>query len=186
MKPTPRPQTTNGVRSGCRRSGKNTISCASRICSIATSPTTCIPTARSSSGDWGLALMAHHYNRIAKKDGGKSDAVWATKGKNDCTNGTCVLDLERGVVDRIWEEPWQTDTCIGSWHYDKEVKYKSPKIVIDMLVDIVSRNGNLLLNFPLPSSGMLDPEELKVLAEITKWMAVNSEAIHATPTASRQ
>ena len=131
-------------------------------------------------GDWGLALMAHHYNRIAKKDGGKSDTVWATKGKSDCINGTCVLDLERGVVDSIWEEPWQTDTCIGSWHYDKEVKYKSPKIVIDMLVDIVSRNGNLLLNFPLPSSGMLDPEELKVLAEITKWMAVNSEAIHGT------
>src|SRR3954465_7978403 len=49
-----------------------------------------------------------------------------------------------------------------------------------MLVDIVSRNGNLLLNFPLPNSGMLDPEELKVLDEITKWMAVNSDAIYGT------
>ena len=49
-----------------------------------------------------------------------------------------------------------------------------------MLVDIVSRNGNLLLNFPLPSSGMLDPEELKILDEITRWMAVNSEAIYGT------
>ncbi len=49
-----------------------------------------------------------------------------------------------------------------------------------MLVDIVSRNGNLLLNFPLPSSGMLDPEELKILDEITKWMAVNSEGIYGT------
>jgi alpha-L-fucosidase len=131
-------------------------------------------------GDWGVALMAHHYNRVAKRSGGKVDAVWANKGRNDCVNGTCVLDLERGVVDRIWDEPWQTDTCIGNWHYDKEAKYKSPKIVIDMLVDIVSRNGNLLLNFPLPSSGMLDPEELKVLDEITKWMAVNSEAIYGT------
>jgi alpha-L-fucosidase len=84
------------------------------------------------------------------------------------------------VVDRIWEEPWQTDTCIGHWHYDKEAQYKSPKIVIDMLVDIVSRNGNLLLNFPLPSNGMLDPEELKILAEITDWMAINSEAIYGT------
>jgi len=131
-------------------------------------------------GQWGEALMAHHYNVIAKKFGGKVEAVWANKGKDDCVHGTCLLDLERGVVDRIWDEPWQTDTCIGQWHYNKEAKYKSPKIVIDMLVDIVSRNGNLLLNFPLPNNGMLDPEELKVLDEITKWMAVNSDAIYGT------
>jgi alpha-L-fucosidase len=130
-------------------------------------------------GQWGVSLMAHHYNRIAGKRG-FTEAVWATKGKADCVQGTCLLDLERGVVDRIWDTPWQTDTCIGNWHYDKEAKYKSPKIVIDMLVDIVSRNGNLLLNFPLPSSGMLDPDELKVLDEITKWMAVNSEGIYGT------
>jgi alpha-L-fucosidase len=49
-----------------------------------------------------------------------------------------------------------------------------------MLADIVSRNGNLLLNFPLPSSGMLDSKELAILDEITKWMAVNSEAIYST------
>ena len=131
-------------------------------------------------GEWGLGVAAHLYNRIAKKYGGKIEAVYANKGKTDCVNGTCVLDLERGVVDRIWDEPWQTDTCIGAWHYDKEAKYKSPKIVIDMLVDIVSRNGNLLLNFPLPSNGMLDPEELKILDEITRWMAVNSDAIYGT------
>jgi alpha-L-fucosidase len=52
--------------------------------------------------------------------------------------------------------------------------------VIDMLVDIVSRNGNLMLNFPLPNSGALDDQELKILDEITRWMAVNSEAIYAT------
>jgi alpha-L-fucosidase len=130
--------------------------------------------------EWGLNLLAHHYNSNAGRNGGKVEAVWANKGKDDCTTGTCVLDLERGVVEKIWERPWQTDTCIGHWHYDKEAQYKSPKIVIDMLVDIVSRNGNLLLNFPLPSSGMLDPEELKVLDEITRWMAVNSEGIYAT------
>jgi alpha-L-fucosidase len=106
--------------------------------------------------------------------------VWANKGKDDCKHGTCLLDLERGVVDRIWDEPWQTDTCIGHWHYDKEAEYKPAKIVIDMLVDIVSRNGNLLLNFPLPSSGMLDDAEVAILDEITAWMAVNGEAIYGT------
>jgi alpha-L-fucosidase len=130
--------------------------------------------------EWGLGLTAHHYNRLAGKRGGKVEAVWANKGKNDCVKGTCVLDLERGVVDRIWDDPWQTDTCVGRWHYDKEAVYKSPKIVIDMLVDIVSRNGNLLLNFPLPSNGMLDAEELKILDEVTKWMAVNGEGIYST------
>jgi alpha-L-fucosidase len=52
--------------------------------------------------------------------------------------------------------------------------------VVDLLVDIVSRNGNLLLNFPLPASGMLDIEELKTLAGITAWMKVNSEGIYST------
>lgn len=130
--------------------------------------------------EWGLGVTAHLYNRIAKKYGGKVEAVYANKGKTDCVKGTCVLDLERGVVDRIWDEPWQTDTCIGHWHYDKEAEYKTPKIVIDMLVDIVSRNGNLLLNFPLPSNGMLDTQEMRILDEITKWMAVNGVAIYGT------
>jgi alpha-L-fucosidase len=108
------------------------------------------------------------------------EAVYNSKRREDCDAGTCVLDLERGIVDKIWPNAWQTDTCIGNWHYDREAHYKSPKTVIDMLVDIVSRNGNLLLNFPLPNSGELDPEERKILAEITKWMAVNSEGIYST------
>jgi alpha-L-fucosidase len=130
--------------------------------------------------EWGLGMTAHLYNRIAKKYGGKVEAVYANKGKNDCVKGTCVLDLERGIVDNIRDEPWQTDTCIGTWHYNKEARYKSPKIVIDMLVDIVSRNGNLLLNFPLPSSGALDAEELYILDELSRWMAVNGDAIYGT------
>ncbi len=130
--------------------------------------------------EWGLGMTAHLYNRIAKKYNGRIEAVYANKGKNDCVNGTCVLDLERGIVDNIRDEPWQTDTCIGTWHYNKEAKYKSPKTIIDMLVDIVSRNGNLLLNFPLPSSGALDAEELYVLDELSRWMAVNGDAIYGT------
>jgi alpha-L-fucosidase len=58
--------------------------------------------------------------------------------------------------------------------------YKTPKKVIDLLVDIVSKNGNLLLNFPLPASGELDPEEMKTLDGITAWMSVNDEGIFNT------
>ena len=91
-----------------------------------------------------------------------------------------MVDHERNVIGEIDPVPWQTDTCIGEWHYKVGVVYKPAKKVIDMLVDIVSKNGNLLLNFPLPASGELDPEELKVLEGITAWIAVNGEAIYAT------
>ena len=130
--------------------------------------------------EYGLSLVAHLYNTNAARHGGKAEAVYTSKTRQDCQTGTCVLDLERGVAGGIPADPWQTDTCIGDWHYNRAAKYKTPKRVIDMLVDIVSRNGNLMLNFPLPNSGALDPEELKILDEITKWMAVNSEGIYDT------
>ena len=130
--------------------------------------------------EYGLALVANLYNTSAKLHGGRVEAVYTSKLASDCETGTCVLDWERGVAAGIPANPWQTDTCIGDWHYNREAKYKSPKRVIDMLVDIVSRNGNLMLNFPLPNSGMLDAAELKILDEIAKWMAVNSEGIYAT------
>ena len=130
--------------------------------------------------EYGLSLVAHVYNLSAKEHGGKVESIYNSKRHEDCAVGTCVLDLERGIVDKIWPDPWQTDTCIGAWHYKKGIQYKTPKIVIDMLTDIVSRNGNLLLNFPLPGSGELDADERKILAEITAWMNVNSEGIYGS------
>jgi len=131
-------------------------------------------------GDWGYRLVSHYYNSNAKAHGGKVEGVYTSKTAKDCETGTCILDIERGIANEIKPNPWQTDTCIGNWHYKKDLTYKTPKIVIDMLCDIVSRNGNLMLNFPLPNSGALDAEELKVLDGITKWMAVNSEGIYGT------
>ena len=132
--------------------------------------------------EYGLQTLAHLYNKSASKNGGKTQAVYTSKRAEDSQIGTCVYDVERGVVENIWPRPWQTDTCIGDWHYSKAAvgHYKTPKTVIDMLVDIVSRNGNLMLNFPLPASGMLDNYELKVLDGISKWMAVNSDGIYGT------
>ena len=129
---------------------------------------------------YGLSVVANLYNLSAQKHGGRVEAIYNSKLNTDCETGTCVLDLERTIVDRVWPAPWQTDTCVGNWHYLRGVKYKTPKVVIDMLVDVVSRNGNLLLNFPLPNSGELDAEELKILEGITSWMAVNNEAIYGT------
>lgn len=130
--------------------------------------------------DYGLATVAHLYNTSAARNGGRVEAVYFSKRDADCQHGTCVLDRERGVLSEISPRPWQTDTCIGEWHYKYGARYKTPKRVVDMLVDIVSRNGNLLLNFPLPASGELDLQERQILEEITDWMAVNREAIVGT------
>lgn len=102
------------------------------------------------------------------------------KENTDCAAGTCLFDHERGVDAGIAANPWQTDTCIGQWHYKRGQQYKTAKRVIDLLVDIVSKNGNLLLNFPLPNSGELDSNKMRVLEGITAWMQVNGEGIYAT------
>jgi len=130
--------------------------------------------------EYGLALVANLYNIDAKRHAGRCEAVYFSKLPSDCQVGTCVQDWERGVAAGIAENPWQTDSSVGDWHYNIDDRYNSPKYVIDLLVDIVSRNGNLLLNFPLPDSGELDYEELVILDEITKWMAINGEGIYAT------
>ncbi|HWC58810.1 MAG TPA: alpha-L-fucosidase [Verrucomicrobiae bacterium] len=131
-------------------------------------------------GEWGLNLVAHFYNQNLLRNDGRMEGVYTSKRESDSAAGMCVFDKERGVVDGIWAQPWQTDSCVGHWHYDRNVTYKTPKRVIDMLVDVVSRNGNLLLNFPLNTRGALDAEEQKILAAITAWMGVNGEAIHGT------
>jgi alpha-L-fucosidase len=130
--------------------------------------------------EYGLSTVAELYNVSAGLHQGKVEAVYCSKLASDCTVGTCIVDHERGVSDAISDIPWQTDTCIGDWHYKRGEIYKTPKKVIDLMVDIVSKNGNLLLNFPLPNSGELDPDESKVLEGITGWMAVNKEGIYGS------
>ena len=131
-------------------------------------------------GRWGRSLVAHYYNQSLRWHKGSLDVVYSAKQRSECVTGACTLDVERGVVDDIELHPFQTDTCIGDWHYKRGATYKRPKTVLDLLVDVVSRNGNLLLNIPLPASGMPDDEELRILDDITAWMKVNSEGIYAT------
>ena len=91
-----------------------------------------------------------------------------------------VEDLERGVKDTINKYPWQTDTSIGDWYYRTGQKYKSSTEIVQMLVDIVSKNGNLLINVVQTPEGDLEPDMLKILDEIGKWTAANGEAIYGT------
>jgi alpha-L-fucosidase len=95
-----------------------------------------------------------------------------------------VEDIERGVATEIREAPWQTDTCIGSWHYDRRIfeqhRYKTVPQVVQMLVDIVSKNGNLMLSVPVRGDGTIDADEVAFLEGLADWMRVNGEGIFAT------
>lgn len=134
--------------------------------------------------DCGLKITAYLYNKNMKEHGGKNLAVATGKVLTPEQKKTVVWDVERGVPDDIQSLHWQTCTCIGSWHYDKrryyEDTYKSPAQVITMLIDIVSKNGNLLLNVPVKSDGTIDPTERRIVSKIGAWLKVNGESIYGT------
>ncbi|MEJ2884794.1 alpha-L-fucosidase [Pedobacter sp. GR22-6] len=133
--------------------------------------------------DAGLRIAAHMYNKSIKKHG-KLKAVITGKILDEQQRKCMVWDIERGQSNAIEPLAWQTDTCIGQWHYDRRIydnnHYKSSKTVIHTLIDVVSKNGNLLLNVPLRGDGSIDDKELVVVEEIGDWMRINSESIYAT------
>ncbi|MBV9083541.1 MAG: alpha-L-fucosidase [Acidobacteriaceae bacterium] len=135
----------------------------------------------------GLDLISHYYNANIAWHAGRLEGVYTLKNHNvkpriygDYEEGACTLEVERGMVPDIHPTPWQTDTCIGQWFYFDGFPYKTPAQVTHQLVDIVSKNGNMLLNFPLQPDGTLDSKEESILDEITKWMRIHAEAIFAT------
>lgn len=132
----------------------------------------------------GLEIISHFYNHSMKKNNGKLEAVVNLKELNEKQRQCFVWDIERGVSNNIENFNWQIDTCIGGWHYNESIynnnKYKSAKTVIHTLADVVSKNGNLLLNIPLKGDGSLDDKEQKIVEDITVWMNKFSECIYDT------
>lgn len=131
----------------------------------------------------GLDVTAHYYNSSILHHGSLEAVVFAKEFKPEHM-GAAVLDIERGRAKGILPDPWQTDTCIGDWHYNREVfeqhRYKTASQVVQTLMDIVSKNGNLLLSVPVRGDGTLDEDEHKFLSDMSSWMQVNSEAIYGT------
>jgi alpha-L-fucosidase len=122
----------------------------------------------------GLTMIAHLYNSSAMRHGGKVDVVYNCKQKSD---GRWVEDLERGIMPKIDPYPWQTDTSIGDWFYNRNWKFRPLSWVVHTLVDNVSKNGNLLLNVVQRPDGTLDPEVEQMLKDMADWTAIHGEAI---------
>ncbi|MBF4470524.1 alpha-L-fucosidase [Flavobacterium sp. HJJ] len=133
--------------------------------------------------DAGLRIAAHLYNKSLKKNKTVQTVVTG-KILTEQQRKTMVWDIEKGQSNSIEPLPWQTDTCIGNWHYDRGVynnkRYKSAKTVIHTLIDVVSKNGNLMLNIPVRGDGSIDELERAIVAEIGVWMKANSESIYGT------
>jgi alpha-L-fucosidase len=125
----------------------------------------------------GLSMIAHLYNSNAALHGGQCEVIYNCKQKSE---GRWVEDLERGIMPRIDPHPWQTDTSIGDWFYNRNWKFRPVSWVIHMLVDNVSKNGNLLLNVVQRPDGSLDAEVEQMLAELADWTAIHGEAIYGS------
>lgn len=128
----------------------------------------------------GWKLLANYYNKSIADHSGKLEAVYTGKGD---TERTYVRDFESGTASGVQPEPWQMDWCINSFFYFKDTKerpYRKAATVIRLLMDVVSKNGNLLLSIPQRPDGTIDAEEEKILADLATWMEPNGEAIFGT------
>jgi len=124
-------------------------------------------------------FAAYYYNKGVEWNKG---VVINYKYAKAFPDNVAVLDLERGKLDATRTLAWQTDDAIGnkSWGYTKDNDFKSAQYVVTNLIDIVSKNGNLLLNIGPRSDGTITDEETNVLLGTGKWLDVNGEAIYGT------
>lgn len=133
---------------------------------------------------WGLDFLSSYYNHSASINGGDQQVVVTGKQLVPHIKDAMMWDVERGIPDRMQNEYWQTCTCIGEWHYNQSTynnnSYKSGATVIRMLVDVISKNGNLLLSVPIKGDGTIDEKERAVLQDIKAWMDINNESIYGT------
>ena len=123
-------------------------------------------------------FAAYYYNRGAQW--GKGVAI--NHKFEAFPEGTTVFDIERGQLAGIRPLLWQNDTSVSknSWGYVHNQEYKTVDSLVDDLVDVVSKNGALLLNIgPKPDGTIPEPEQ-QMLREIGAWLQVNGAAIYGT------
>lgn len=123
-------------------------------------------------------FAAHYYNRAVQW----GQDVTINYKEQDFAPGAGVWDLERGQLDELRGDYWQTDTavCRKSWCYIDEPDYKPARSLIHDLVDIVSKNGCMLLNIGPRPDGTIPDQQQQILLDIGAWLKVHGEAIYHT------
>src|SRR6266702_175779 len=134
-------------------------------------------------GQAGLDVTAHYYNSSIRWHG-SLQAVVNCKALPENRRAAVVEDVERGFRSDIVPHPWQTDTCIGDWHYNRarftDKSYMPAAAVIHRLCDVVAKNGCLLLSVPVRGDGTIDSEERQIVEQIAGWTQRYGEAIFAS------
>jgi alpha-L-fucosidase len=135
----------------------------------------------------GMNVGAYFYNHNLKTRG-KMEAVCNVKDVPDKLTKSVVSDYERGLTNEIMPYAWQSETCLGDWHYRRSLYetpgeyggYLPPRDVIHWMVDTVSKNGTFILNVPGKPDGTIDSKEIAVVDEIAAWLRINGDAIYET------
>ncbi len=122
-------------------------------------------------------MLAYYYNNAVDWETGV-----VVNAKQGYPTDVLVWDVERGKSGKMMQFPWQTDTFVGtrSWSFIHDEVYKTPGQIVDDLVDIVSKNGNMLLNIGPRADGSIPEEQQQILRSIGAWLQVNGEAIYGT------
>jgi alpha-L-fucosidase len=136
----------------------------------------------------GMNIGSYFYNHNLQTRSGKMEGVINVKHVPDQLAKAVVADYERALTGQIMPHAWQSETCIGQWHYNRKLYemqgefggYLDPRDIIHWLIDTVSKNGTFILNIPGRPDGTIDAKEAAILDRITAWMRVNGEAIYAT------
>ena len=136
----------------------------------------------------GMNIASYFYNHNLKTRGGRLEAVANIKDVPDRLAKAIVADYERGLTSGIMPYAWQSETCLGQWHYRRSLLehpgefggYMEPRDVLHWMIDTVSKNGTFILNVPGRPDGTIDRKEIAVLDQIAAWLQINGEAIYET------
>ncbi|KOS06748.1 alpha-L-fucosidase [Flavobacterium akiainvivens] len=125
-------------------------------------------------------FLAHYFNHsVAQKK-----QVIVTHKEGELPKTVSLEDFEKGRMDRITPEFWLTDetVSVGSWSYTNTLGLKTADEIIDLLADIVSKNGTMMLNISPKADGSIPQNQKDILVEIGNWLKTNGEAIYASRT----